>query len=252
MVTGTYRDLFVATATAAASLTGLLFVALSVAPRPRPGEHTAVIRQIRAAAALMAFTSTLAVSLFGLVPGNEIGYPATVVGVGGVLFTLGGVRSIVSDPGARQRIGSQIGLIALLLAAFGGELVAGAAALAHPHSTGPVQWIGNILAATLLLGVARSWELVGDRDTGVMSSILALAGHERHLGGSVAGPADVPPEAAPGEAADPHGTAGPREAAHPHGTAGSPEAADPHGTAGSPDASPADAADPGGPAGRAG
>ena len=34
MVTGIYRDLFVAIATAAASLTGLLFVALSVAPRP--------------------------------------------------------------------------------------------------------------------------------------------------------------------------------------------------------------------------
>lgn len=251
MVTGTYRDLFVATATAAASLTGLLFVALSVAPRPRPGEHTAVIRQIRAAAALMAFTSTLAVSLFGLVPGNEIGYPATVVGVGGVLFTLGGVRSIVSDPGARQRIGSQIGLIALLLAAFGGELVAGAAALAHPHSTGPVQWIGNILAATLLLGVARSWELVGDRDTGVMSSILALAGHERHLGGSVACRLMFPPRLLLARRLI--RTARPaREAAHPHGTAGSPEAADPHGTAGSPDASPADAADPGGPAGRAG
>ena len=168
MVTGTYRDLFVAIATAAASLTGLLFVALSVAPRPPAGGHTTVIRQVRAGAALLAFTNALAVSLFGLVPGNNIGYPAAAVGAGGVLFTLGGVRSIVSDPVARPRIGSQFGLVVLLLAAFGGELGAGVAALAHPHSTDPIDWIGNILAGSLLIGVARSWELVGDRDTGVI------------------------------------------------------------------------------------
>ena len=46
--------------------------------------------------------------------------------------------------------------------------------------------IGNVLVASLLIGVARSWELVGDRDTGISASIAALVGHERHLGGSVA------------------------------------------------------------------
>ena len=49
MVTGAYRELFVAIAGAAGALTGLLFVALSVAPRPRMAEHPNVIRQIRAA-----------------------------------------------------------------------------------------------------------------------------------------------------------------------------------------------------------
>ncbi len=121
----------------AGALTGLLFVALSVAPRPRMAEHPNVIRQVRAAAALIAFTNALAVSLFGLVPHNPIGYPAAVAGVVGLLFTLGGLRSILADPAARPRIRSQIELIMLLLAVFGVEIVAGVIAAANPHEKVP-------------------------------------------------------------------------------------------------------------------
>ena len=216
MVNGTYRDLFVAIAGAAGALTGLLFVALSVAPRPRMAQHPNVIRQVRAAAALVAFTNALAVSLFGLVPHNLIGYPAAVAGVVGLLFVFGGLRSILADPASRPRVRSQIGLILLLLAAFGVEVVAGIIAAANPQAKVPIAVIGNVLVASLLIGVARSWELVGDRDTGISASIAALAGHERHLGGSVAGPADVPRDddalspgevARAGEAASPRGGA---------------------------------------------
>jgi hypothetical protein len=222
VVTGAYRDLFVAIAGAAGALTGLLFVALSVAPRPRVAQRPNVIRQVRAAAALLAFTNALAVSLFGLVPHNEIGYPAAVFGVIGLLFTFGGLRSILADPVGRTRVRSQIGLIVLLLAAFGVEIVAGVSSIAKPHGTAAIDVIGNVLAGSLLIGVARSWELVGDRDYGVTSSLLALAGRERHLGGAVAGPADVPPDdpggpdgpgaqAGPGDTASPDVPAGPAE-----------------------------------------
>jgi hypothetical protein len=30
----------------------------------------------------------------------------------------------------------------------------------------------------LLIGIARAWELVGDRDTGIITSIAVLAGYE--------------------------------------------------------------------------
>ncbi len=183
MVTGTYRELFVAVAGAAGALTGLLFVALSVAPRPRMAQHPDVIRQVRAAAALVAFTNALAISLFGLVPNNLVGYPAAIAGAVGLLFTLGGLRSILADPAARPRARSQMGLILLLLAAFGVEIVAGAIAVANPHAKVPIDVIGNVMVAALLIGVARSWELVGDRDTGISGSIAALIGREHHLGG---------------------------------------------------------------------
>ncbi len=248
MVTGTYRDLFVAIAGAAGALTGLLFVALSVAPRPRMAQHPDVIRQVRAAAALVSFTNALAISLFGLVPHNLIGYPAAVAGTVGLLFTLGGLRSILADPVARPRARSQIGLILLLLGAFGVEIVAGIIVAVNPAERAPIDVIGNVLVASLLIGVARSWELVGDRDTGVSGSIAALIGRERHLGGSVAGPADVPRDddaVPPGEVASPVEAASPGKAAPP-GKAARPGKAAPPGGVGN-DGGPAGGAGPSSP-----
>jgi hypothetical protein len=73
MLAGTYRDLFPAIADCAAALTGLLFVAVSVAARHNPSDRPVVIQQVRAAASILAFTNALAVSLFGLVPGTTSG-----------------------------------------------------------------------------------------------------------------------------------------------------------------------------------
>ena len=64
-----------AIADCAAALTGLLLVAMTVARRHSPADRPVVIEQVRAAASILAFTNALAVSLFGLVPGNNIGYP---------------------------------------------------------------------------------------------------------------------------------------------------------------------------------
>src|ERR1022692_5104656 len=84
VVLGNYRDLFTVIGTSAATLTGLLFVAMSVS-ESRTRTHP-VIREFRAAASLLAFTNAFAVSLFGLVPGTNIGYPAAILGVIGVLL----------------------------------------------------------------------------------------------------------------------------------------------------------------------
>ena len=40
-----------------------------------------------------------------------------------------------------------------------------------------MQLISYALVTSLLVGIARAWELVGDRDTGISASIAVLAGH---------------------------------------------------------------------------
>jgi hypothetical protein len=212
MVFGTYRDLFTAVAASAASLTGLLFVAISVTPRSSRADRRDVIQQVRAAASLLAFTNVLSVSLFGLVPGNNVGYPAIVLGIIGVLFTLAGVRSMLADPVGRRRIRGQFGLIGLLLATFTAELATGFVVLGNGRNSAGLDVLSNVVVASLLIGVARAWELVGDRDTGIISSIAALAGHERRLTGY--GVLDQPERpgsqpAKPGEPATPGDPDGP-------------------------------------------
>jgi hypothetical protein len=188
VVSATYRDLFAAIAATSGTLTGLLFVALSVTPRPRSGNGATVIRQVRAAAALQAFTNALTVSLFGLVPGTNVGYPATVLGVIGIMFIAAAVRSVLISEAAARRKLRQLWLVILLLLIYGTELVAGITLLASPAAGTPPQVIGYALITSLLVGVARAWELVGEIDTGLLASIATLTGHTRSSGIEAADP----------------------------------------------------------------
>jgi hypothetical protein len=177
VVTGNYRDFFVVIATSAATLIGLLFVALSVA-KDRPQVHAQVIREFRAAASLIAFTNAFTVSLFGLVPGNKIGYPAAVVGVVGVLFTAAGVRATLSLPIQQQHRRPQIALVVGLLVVFGFQTFNGIELIINPHQSGALDVIADVLIVSLLIGIARSWELVGDWNAGIVASITRLVGHQ--------------------------------------------------------------------------
>jgi hypothetical protein len=180
MVAGGYRDLFVAIAGSAATLTGLLFVALSVTPRRGPALGPAVILQIRTSAALLTFNNALAVSLFGLVPGTNAGIPALVLGVIGITFSAAAVRSIrASGSPARQQL-FQFELIGLLLLIFITELVSGIIVISNPRSSGAVQFISYALISSLIVGISRAWELIGDRDTGLAASIAVLLGRRPH------------------------------------------------------------------------
>ncbi len=176
VVPGIYRELFAAIAATAGSLTGLLFVALSVTPRRSPAAGPAAIQQVRAAAALLAFANALAVALFSLVPGTNPGYPAITLGVIGIMFTAAAIRSILSSRATPRQEVRQLGLIFLLLLIFGTELVCGIILLADPRLSSAVQVIGYALITSVIVGIARAWELVGERDTGILASLAVLSG----------------------------------------------------------------------------
>jgi hypothetical protein len=187
VLAGSSRELFAAIGTAAATLTGLLFVAVSVS-ESHARSHP-VVREFRAAAALLAFTNSLAVSLFGLVPETNIGYPAAIFGVIGIFFAAAGLRTIASltvpqpqpqrQPQLRRR--PQIVLITALLLMFGFELAYGIALIVNPDRTSHVATIGYVLIASLLIGIARAWELVGGWSSSIGSSIAVLTGRSSRL-----------------------------------------------------------------------
>jgi hypothetical protein len=179
VISGPYLDLFAAIAAASGTLTGLLFVALSVSPSRRARSASPVIQQVRAAAALQSFTNALAVSLFGLVPGTNIGYPAVVLSVIGIAFTGAAVRSVMTSRATTPQKLRQLELVVLLLLIFGAELIAGIALLSQPASQAPAQTIGYALIGSLLVGVARAWEIVGEVDTGIWNSLATLVGRTR-------------------------------------------------------------------------
>ena len=178
MVSGAYRDFFVVIATSAATLIGLLFVAMSVSGGGRAKNHPQVIRDFRSAAALYAFTNAFTVSLFGLVPGSNIGYPAAIVAVTGLFFTAAGLRTTLSLPAELQRRRPQFALLIGLVLILGFQLYAGIELIQNGHRRSPLDTIGYVLVGSLLLGIGRSWEMVGDRDTSILTSIGFLFGHD--------------------------------------------------------------------------
>jgi hypothetical protein len=177
MAPADYREMLAAIAGTSGALTGLLFVALSVAPRRDPAQGPQTIRRVRAGAALLAFTNAVAVSLFGLVPGTNVGYPSVTLGVIGLFFTAASIRSVVSSGATSGQLRAQVGLITLLLLIFGTELIAGIVAIANPKGSNPPEIIGYALVASVLVGIGRAWELVGDIDTGLAASLTVLTGH---------------------------------------------------------------------------
>lgn len=176
MITGSFSELFVVIAESAATLIGLLFVAVTVAKR-RNDAGSEEIGDFRAAASLFAFTNALVVSLYGLVPGNNAGYPSLIMGVLGILFVGAGVRTTLAQPVRRQRRSHQLPLIMGLAAVFVFEIIYGLRLLDNPKASGDLSIIGDVLIASLLIGIGRAWELVGSWDTGMISSIRYMFGH---------------------------------------------------------------------------
>ena len=172
-----FRDLFLASAGADGSLIGLLFVALSIShDRLVAGsQQMAQASRVRAGAAMTAFLNALSVSMFALVPGVGVRWPAVIVAVLGLAFVVAAVLSLLrvrrSQPGALRDALFLVGLAVTLAI----QLVAGVRLILHPNTTGAVQTIAVIVIVCLLAGIERSWELIGGPSIGLRSVIVDIA-----------------------------------------------------------------------------
>ena len=160
-MTESLRDFFVATAGVAGALIGLLFVAISVAQDRLTSEDADPIHQVRASAALTAFTNALTISLFALISNSGIAWASVSVGIVGVLFVAGSLISLLRERQAhRTALRDATFLIGQLLV-FGLQLRYGLRLVANVHDTDAAQAIATLVVVCFLLGIARSWELVG-------------------------------------------------------------------------------------------
>ncbi len=180
MVPDNIRDFFLGSAGVAGALIGLLFVAMSITAGQMAGETVrAQLHRIRAAAALTAFTNSLAVSLFALVPGHKIGPAALSVAAGGILFVAASFLSLYRLGLARNAMRDALFLLSLVVV-FVAQLVQAAEIVAQPVNPGSVNAIAILVIVCFLIGIARAWELIGGPSIGIGREVTALIRHHAH------------------------------------------------------------------------
>ena len=174
MTTASAHEFFAGSAGVAGALIGLLFVAISVAPEGVLGPDASEAHSVRAAAALTAFTNALAVALFGLVPGFDAGDAAMVVAIFGLLFIAGSLMRVVPAWRAGRIKLSDVSYLVGLLAVFVIQLIVGLGLVRHAGNKGDLQLICVLVIVCCLVGIARSWELVGGPNIGMGHELFQL------------------------------------------------------------------------------
>jgi hypothetical protein len=168
------HEFFAACAGVAGALIGLLFVAISVEHERLTAEDADQVHRLRASAALTSFTNALVISLFALIPGVGLRWPAFAVSLVGLLFVAGSLLSLRRPGRPRPAAPRDAFFLVGLVIAFGLELWFALSLISDEHDAGAAQGIAVLVIVCFLIGIARAWELIGGPSIGLGHEVTAF------------------------------------------------------------------------------
>jgi hypothetical protein len=169
-----YHDFFGGCATVAGALIGLLFVAISVSPEKLAGDTASADQQVKAGAAFSALINTLVIALVALLPGTGLDTWSIALASSGLASTVGLIILLWREHRERVRPG-QVFLLVVLIVLYGLQLANGIQLDGSARDVNAVDNQGMLAIFFFLFAIARAWQLVGARDTSLLSTVAAMA-----------------------------------------------------------------------------
>ncbi|HEX7973768.1 MAG TPA: hypothetical protein VF498_05110 [Anaerolineales bacterium] len=163
MIPPDYSIYFMTMAAVGATLFGLIFVAVSITPESVIASSAPLERQAKAITAYVALLNPLIISLFALVPHQQIGIVVISMSSIGLLDSLALIMTLLQkaeNPGAMIRRSLFI-LASFIL--YGYETYFAVLLLHSPTDGFALYALADLLIIISAFGVIRAWELVGIR-----------------------------------------------------------------------------------------
>ncbi len=182
MVPAAYITFYTSMATAAATLFGLIFVAISIAPESITTENASLDRQVRATAAYGALLNPLMVGLFALIPYQILGIAVSAVSSVGMINTLSMAASLFQRAGIIEGRIRSIILMAISLVLYGFEFFVALKLMREVPDPLWLSILADLLIFITLFGIIRAWELIGVRRFRLRDWLLTVIGrHKKNI-----------------------------------------------------------------------
>ncbi len=187
MVPVSYHAFFGGCATVAGALIGLLFVVLSVSAEKLAGDKSSADLQVKAGAAFSALVNTLVIALVALLPGTGFSTAIITLAATGLASTVALVILLWREH--QESIGTgQVVLLAFLLVLYILQLANGIGLAGSARDPSAIDNEAVLCIVFFLFAIARAWQLVGARDTSLLSTFAEIA--QQQVRGQRAPPAE--------------------------------------------------------------
>lgn len=161
----TFNDFLIACIGASASFIGLLFVSLSVLNRDNNGIRIEFGDRRLAESSFASLTNIFFVSLVGIMPETNIGWPALVMAILGLLTIFGLLRRFFGTEKEQNPVGRTKNMLWIFVSfvIYGAEGICGVLLILNPANQSYVSFIMYVLIALFSAALTRAWTLTGIR-----------------------------------------------------------------------------------------
>jgi hypothetical protein len=173
MVPPEFINFFSVCAAVGATLVGLIFVAVSIAPEHIVMDSAPVERQAVAASSLTALLNPFFLSIVALIPHTSMGLIALILSSVSALNSLYLAWRLLKE---RQRLLAamrKFSLIAAALVIYGYEFSAGLRLTMAPSQSDPLYLLTGVMIGAYAFGLLRAWELLGARRFGITNWLIS-------------------------------------------------------------------------------